>query len=89
MTAPRQGSTCEIAKCGLPAVGACDNCGHLCCATHLTRLTLERRATTRESAGRREPLARLPVRTETYLLCPRCSKRPFSGKPPIPMVRRP
>jgi hypothetical protein len=80
VTLPRPGATCEIAGCDRPAAGACDNCGHLCCAAHLAPLTLVRRIVAPNGAHR-EPLARLPVSTETYMLCPRCGKRPFAGKP--------
>lgn len=72
---------CHVRECTLPAVAACESCERGCCEHHVRRITIERRDELVEVRGARGALGRVPTRTETYLLCPRCSTKPISARP--------
>lgn len=70
---------CHAKGCDLPASGSCDACKRPCCASHSQRVALERRQEATEARGRREMLTRAETVTMTFMLCPRCAKKPFDG----------
>src|SRR5512146_937974 len=72
---------CHARECALPAVVACESCARLCCEDHVRRITIERREEPVEVRGSRGALGRVPTRTETYTLCPRCSTKPIPARP--------
>lgn len=73
---------CHARECALPASVACESCARLCCEDHVRRITIERREEPVEIRGSRGALGRVPTRTETYALCPRCSTKPIPTRPP-------
>ena len=70
---------CHDRGCSLAATTLCDACARPCCPNHIQRVALERRQEADETHGHRDMLARVPSSVVTFLLCPRCGKRPFDG----------
>lgn len=83
---------CHAKSCDLAAAYLCEACGRPCCLNHVRQLALERRDDPVEAPGYRAALGRVPSRIETYVLCLRCSTKPFVGIPrqrptPYPQTR--
>lgn len=75
---------CQVKDCGRMAVAVCEHCGHPCCLAHVRHVSITCRA------DRRPPgmsaSARLPIRTETYTLCLRCSTKPVPRRTHVPAL---
>lgn len=70
---------CHVTACERPVEYTCDGCGKPCCAEHCRAVAIERRDYGSSETERREPLARITTRTETYMLCRRCSTKPVTA----------
>lgn len=66
---------CALKNCEQPASAICEHCGHAYCPAHLRAVSITYRDDQRPPGM--SPSARLPIRTETYALCPRCSMKPI------------
>lgn len=69
-------ATCHAKGCSEPATALCDRCGHSFCQTHLRPLVIQRRTERSKHYVLPDTLARLPTRSETYVLCSRCRSKP-------------
>ena len=83
VTQPDDGC-CHIKGCGQLATTHCMHCGHPCCPAHLHKVSLTRRDEKRPPGM--SPIVRLPLHTETYALCQRCSTKPVPRLTPMPTL---
>src|SRR5690242_20258910 len=72
---------CHVKNCEQMATARCMHCGHPCCAAHIHLVTITRRDEKRPPGM--SPIVRLPIRTETYALCSRCSTKPVPWPMPL------
>ncbi len=80
--------TCHVKGCDAPVMVPCESCGRPCCSDHAYRVTLVRREEPVELPGHRGQLEHVPVYTETYMLCLRCSKKPIVANHRLKVVRQ-
>lgn len=73
---------CHIKNCEQLATERCMRCGQSFCLAHIHRVSIMRRAETRPPGM--SATVRLPIRTETYALCARCSSKPVPGAMRLP-----
>lgn len=78
MEALTLGMRCHIRDCPGSVALRCASCGGAYCASHGGAVTIERRAEPSEARGRHWMLERVPTYTQTYALCLRCGKKPFT-----------
>jgi hypothetical protein len=71
-----ESAACHAKGCGESATAPCDRCGQPFCQTHLSQLVLRRRTERSEHLASRDMLARLPTRSESYMLCSQCRSKP-------------
>lgn len=76
---------CHVKNCGQMATVHCMHCGHPCCAAHIRHVSVTRREERRPPGM--SATVRLPIRTETYLLCQRCSTKPVPRLMPSPTLK--
>lgn len=72
---------CHAKDCDLPVAFVCAACARPCCPNHGRQVALERREDPAGWLADHGVLERVPSHTEFYLLCLRCSTRPFGGIP--------
>lgn len=77
VTRPDDGR-CHVKSCDLVATSHCMRCDQPCCSAHIRQVTITLRDEKRPPGM--SAIDRLPIRTETYALCPRCSTKPV---PPL------
>ena len=82
MTRPSDEVYCHVKECEQLATTVCEHCGRPCCHTHVRHFSITYRDDQR--APGMSATARLPIRTETYLLCPRCSTKPVPRRTHLP-----
>ncbi len=75
--------SCYAKTCELPATTACDRCGRRFCAQHCGVLVLQRRDEPSEYPTHQGMLARLPMHTESYILCAPCRNKPVPRTLPL------
>lgn len=73
VTRPYDGC-CHVKNCGQAATAHCMRCGRFCCPAHIRHVSITWREEKRPPGT--SATDRLPVRTETYTLCPHCSRKP-------------
>jgi hypothetical protein len=83
VTRPDDGC-CHVKNCGQAATAYCMRCGHPCCAAHIHHVSITWREENRPPGT--DATVRLPIRTETYTLCLRCSTKPVPRLMPLPTL---
>lgn len=73
VTRPDDGC-CHVKSCGEMATTHCMYCGRPCCPAHIRHVSITLRDEKRPPGM--SAIDRLPIRTETYMLCLRCSTKP-------------
>lgn len=82
MVSPSSDVSCHIKDCEQVAAAVCEHCGHPCCLAHVRRVSITYRDDQRPPGM--SASARLPIRTETYMLCLRCSTKPVPRRVQLP-----
>jgi hypothetical protein len=75
---------CHVKDCEQIAAVVCEHCGHPCCLAHARRVAITFRDEHRPPGM--SASARLPIRTETYTLCLRCSTKPVPRRMHLPTL---
>lgn len=83
VTRPDDGR-CHVKSCDLVATTHCMHCGQPCCPAHIHHVSITWREDKRPpGTGATD---RLPIHTETYALCPRCSTKPVPRLKTLPAL---
>ena len=80
MAAQLDGVPCHAKTCTELASVTCDRCGQQWCTNHIVYVTVQRREQFNMQSPHFNALSRLPLRTETYALCPLCKGKPVQPR---------